>query len=340
MLIIFHLLLLIRVGRCTDKLNFETRIIGVGEDVNLTCTRHVSDYDAALFWIRLVSGASPDFLGGTYTFDYDGDNKTPRITTKQEPGTFVLHISEAQPSDTGVYYCMKVEQLDMTFLKEIFLTTKAPEPDITANTKDPPSGPVHPGASAALQCSVVFDSERKTCSEKHSVYWFRAGSDKNPPSVIYPPGNNSVQCKKSPEAHSLQKCFYSFSKNISASDAGTYYCAVATCGQILFGNGTKLDIQELHSWDLQKASTVLLCATLAISVSVNAFLIFTIKKKNNDTGKDAPATSSRQKSPQQDEDSLIYSTASFTREKADLGAIGNAKRKETVYTGVRTLEID
>ncbi|KAG7465337.1 hypothetical protein MATL_G00175350 [Megalops atlanticus] len=39
-------------------------------------------------------------------------------------------------------------------------------------------------------------------------------------------------------------CVYKLPKrNLSPSDAGTYYCAVATCGEILFGNGTRLDVQ-------------------------------------------------------------------------------------------------
>uniref|UniRef100_A0A671Y4B9 Ig-like domain-containing protein n=1 Tax=Sparus aurata TaxID=8175 RepID=A0A671Y4B9_SPAAU len=38
-----------------------------------------------------------------------------------------------------------------------------------------------------------------------------------------------------------KSCVYHFSKKVSSSDAGTYYCAVATCGEILFGNGAKVE---------------------------------------------------------------------------------------------------
>ncbi|XP_045898133.1 uncharacterized protein LOC123965829, partial [Micropterus dolomieu] len=262
---------------CRDDQNFVTK--AVGEDVTLTCTRPNSTlYKATLFWFRLVSGNFPEFLGGTFSFDYDGVNETPHITVKQEPGTFLLHISKTSLSDTRVYYCIKVNRLDMTFVKATFLRIKGPEPDITAIIQVPPSDPVHPGDSETLQCSVLSHSEKKTCQE-HSVYWFRVGSESHP-SIIYTHRNSGDECEKSPEARSPQKCVYNFSKNISSSDTGTYYCAVATCGEILFGNGTKLDTEALSMWDLQKAKTVLflLCAALAISLIVIVFLIYIIKK--------------------------------------------------------------
>nr|XP_033479873.1 signal-regulatory protein beta-2-like [Epinephelus lanceolatus] len=130
----------------------------------------------------------------------------------------------------------------MTFLNKSLLRVKRPEPDFTAVTQDLPSDPVHPGDSVTLQCSVLSDSYNKSCPGDHSVFWFKAGSHESHPNVFYAHGN-SVECEKSPEAGSPQICVYSFSKNVSSSDAGTYYCAVATCGEILFGNGTKLDIQ-------------------------------------------------------------------------------------------------
>ncbi|XP_030252040.1 uncharacterized protein LOC115568674 [Sparus aurata] len=245
MLIVFYSLLMLRVGRCTDDLNFEMKTVDVGHDVTLTCARHDSWLSTQLFWIRLVSGNMPELLGGTFSFDYDGVNKTPRITAKQGDGTFLLHISEAQLSDTGLYYCVKVKSLDMTFVEGTFLRIQGPEPDVTAIIQLPPSGPVRPGDSVTLQCLVLSDSQNKPCPGDHSVFWFRAGSEETDPTFIYSHGNTGAECEISLEARSPQKCVYSFSKNVSSSDAGTYYCAVATCGEILFGNGTKLDIEGI-----------------------------------------------------------------------------------------------
>ena len=127
------------------------------------------------------------------------------------------------------------------FIICIFISP-GPEPDITAITQDFPSDPVHAGDSVTLQCSVLSDSENKTCPGGHSVYWFRAGSDASHPDLIYTDGSRDECRKKTGIPSSPKSCVYRFSKNISSSDAGTYYCAVATCGEILFGNGTKLEL--------------------------------------------------------------------------------------------------
>ncbi|XP_068571282.1 signal-regulatory protein beta-2-like isoform X2 [Cebidichthys violaceus] len=344
MMIIFYLLLILRVGRCTDDLIFETK--SVGQDVTLSCARTKSVETSSLFWIRLVSGNLPEFFRGTFTFDYDGVNTTPRITTKQENETFLLHIHQAKLSDTGVYYCFRVNRLDVILLNGTFLRIGGPEPDITAVIQNRSSDPVHPGDSVTLQCSVLSDSEEKTCPEEQSVYWFRAGSDGSYPSVIYAQRNNSAGCEKSPEAHSPQKCVYSFSKNVSSSDAGTYYCAVATCGEILFGNGIELEVEALNMWDLQKANTVLilLFAALAMSLIVIAFLIYTIKMKTCDQSNAAVAAtaSGEHQGQQRNEDMLAYSAPTFTKRKTGRAERKNVKTAEgeTVYTGVRTLMKD
>ncbi|XP_076732383.1 signal-regulatory protein beta-2-like [Maylandia zebra] len=228
---------------CSDHQIFDTKNVAVGQNVTLNCSRDHRWLSTNLFWIRLASQSFPEVLGSTISHDVPTIGKIHNITTKQEPGTFVLHINRAQLNDTAVYYCIKESQLTMTFLKGTFLRVKGPDPGITGVTQDSLSNPVHPGDPVTLQCSVLSNSENRTCTEDHSVYWYRAKPDESHPSLIYSHGNNGNYCERSPEAASQQKCVYSFSRNVSSSDTGTYYCAVATCGEILFGNGTKLDIE-------------------------------------------------------------------------------------------------
>ncbi|XP_029297729.1 uncharacterized protein LOC115014803 isoform X1 [Cottoperca gobio] len=313
MMIIFYLLLMLRAGRCAHDPIFDTKTVGVGDDVTLTCPRQKNSQTEYFFWIRLVSGNFPETFKGTYQFEYNVVHMTPRTATKQGPETFLLQINKTEPSDTGVYYCIKVDLLDMTFLKGTFLRIKGPEPDITAIIQDLPSDPVRPGDSVTLQCSVLSDSETKMCAGQHSVFWFRSGSDESHPKVIYAHGNSGDGCEKSPEAHAPQKCIYNFSRNVSSSDAGTYYCAVATCGEIFFGDGTELEIEAVNMWDLEKANTVLflLCAALAISLIVN---MYTIKKKTCDccNADVAPQTNAAPASGDQQSQQMLLSRVIYS----------------------------
>ncbi|XP_035506673.2 uncharacterized protein LOC118319999 [Scophthalmus maximus] len=336
MLIIFHLLLLLRVKRCTFDQIFETRTAGVGHDVDLTCSRQKSEYSANLFWIRLVSGNFPEVLGVTPTFNYTDVSETPHFTVKQEPGIFLLRIKKTERSDTGVYYCIRVEQLVMIFLKGTFLRIKGPEPDVSTVIQVPPSDPVGPGDPVTLQCSVLSDSENNTCPGYHRVFWFRSGSDESHPSLIHAHGNSRDECEKNPEDHWPQKCVYNFCKNVSSSDAGTHYCAVATCGEILFGRGTKVDNKASNVWDVQKTNTVLSCATFTISLIVIGFLIHIIKEKMCDCCKEAVTVRGSQPNQQRDEDSLVYSASTITRRKAANAGRGKSSTAEgeTVYSEV------
>ncbi|XP_078025781.1 signal-regulatory protein beta-2-like [Epinephelus lanceolatus] len=336
MVIIFYLLLVLNIGRCTVNQIFETKTVGVGADVTLTCPRKSS---GSIFWIRLVSGDIPKVLAKTYSFESD-----PRITATEERGQFVLHIKNVRRSDTAVYLCVKKFKQDFTLLKGADLRVEGPEPDITAVIQDP-SDPVRPGDSVTLQCSVLSDSEKKSCPGNHSVFWFRAASDEFHPSAIYAYGN-SAECEKSPEAHSPQKCVYSFSKDVSSSDAGTYYCAVATCGEILFGNGTKLDIEDISRCDSQNTVLFLVCAALALSLIVIAVLVHAIRTKSCDCFNaaatlqtNAATASCDQQSQQRNAESLVYCTPNFTRRKAGRGGRRNQRQEETIYTDVRAFMI-
>uniref|UniRef100_A0A667WP10 Ig-like domain-containing protein n=1 Tax=Myripristis murdjan TaxID=586833 RepID=A0A667WP10_9TELE len=305
--------------RCTDDQNFTTVTAHVGENVTLTCMRHDSSDTKYLFWIRLVAGNFPEVLGRTFSFPYISHDGVARITAKQEPGKFVLHITKTQLSDTAIYYCIKVEQLRMTFLNGTFLRIK--EPNITVVTQVFPSEPVYLGDPVTLQCSLLSDSESKACPAEHSVFWFRAGSDESHPRIIYTHGNRGDGCEKSPEAGSPpQSCIYNLSKNsVSFSDAGTYYCAVATCGEILFGNATKLDIEGNHTIFILTWKSMHF-----IKTNMCHFLTFC------------------KLFPQRDEDSLVYSAPSFTKREAGNSQMRDVKTAEgeTIYADVRAFGWD
>ena len=105
---------------------------------------------------------------------------------------------------------------------------------IAAVIQAPVSDPVHPGDSKTLECEVLTE----TRTEDLRVFWFRPASGDSHPGVIYTNNSRGGQCEG--------RCVYSLSKkDINISDAGTYYCGIATSRQILFGNGTALIIGRL-----------------------------------------------------------------------------------------------
>uniref|UniRef100_A0A3Q2FLY7 Ig-like domain-containing protein n=1 Tax=Cyprinodon variegatus TaxID=28743 RepID=A0A3Q2FLY7_CYPVA len=240
-----HFCLIFPFKGSKDGSALETKTAALGDDVTLTCPRIKSEIDAKLFWIRFIPGKWPEILGASYSFDFkDTNEQTTHIKAQQGKGTFFLYISKVEESDAGLYY--------------LHMKSSHPFPDV-----------LHPGDSVSLQCSVLFNSQDKSCPTDHMVYWFQTGSDTIYPSFVYAQGNYGDECENSPEDHSERKCFYGLSKNISVSDIGAFYCAVASCGEIMFGNGTKLDIQVF----------ILLCVALAASVVLIFFLTYNLRKK-------------------------------------------------------------
>lgn len=340
MLIIFCCLLTLGVGRCKNSFKWETITAAVGDEITMTCPREKSEINVYLFWIRFINGKWPEFLGGTYSFDYIGDDTTSHIAANQGPESYNLSIRKVKQNDTGLYYCIKVDLLNMMFLKGQLLLIKGTEPNITAIVQHPLPDRVHPGSPVSLQCSIFFNAQDKTCSADNGVYWFQTGSDKSHPSFIYAHENRGNECEQSPEDHSGRKCVYNFSKNVSASDVGTYYCAVATCGVVLFGNGTKLDIEEPNMWDLQKTNTVyiVLYTILTASLIVIFILSYMIMKKTCCCSNDA-VSGHYQQTKQRDEGSIFYAAPTLISGKSNRKERKN-KETEAVYSAVRGLEID
>uniref|UniRef100_A0A3Q0QW20 Ig-like domain-containing protein n=1 Tax=Amphilophus citrinellus TaxID=61819 RepID=A0A3Q0QW20_AMPCI len=253
---------------CSDEQIFETKTVRVGENINLTCTRRDV---GTLFWIKLVSGKFPKILGRSFSSQSDDQH----IRTGTEPGTFVLYITKAQQSDTGVYICMKTANRDLTFLNGIYLKVEGKRPDPVFTTAAP-SDPVHQH-TVTLQCSVLQDFQNKTCPADGRVFCLSAESHQSHPGFNYSHMDDGDEYEKNSEELSTKKCFYSYFRN--SSNSQNYYCVVATCVESFSGNKTA-GHTEVNKSSSKKDDTILylLCAALAISLIVIAFLVYSIKK--------------------------------------------------------------
>ncbi|MEQ2197440.1 hypothetical protein XENOCAPTIV_029493 [Xenoophorus captivus] len=72
--------------------------------------------------------------------------------------------------------------------------------------------------------------------------------------IIYIDKNKSGECKK--RFDTQRSYFYQFSNNVISSDCATYYCAIATCRKILFGNATKGSSEKDDELMVEAASAV------------------------------------------------------------------------------------
>ncbi|XP_072573198.1 uncharacterized protein [Paramormyrops kingsleyae] len=248
--------------------------VQLGDSVTLTC--FCPDDVTYLTWFRQAVGQKPQLMARTVTlFSVEFDKKyknIKRYSLQNAKGSFNLTISNAEPSDSAVYYCAAVFLYEVTFGNGTFVIITGKDSNSRTVIQQPVSDTVQPGDSVSLQCTI----ETGSCAGEHSVYWFRHGSGESLPGVIYSHGNRSDECEKSPEAGSrTQSCVYSLPKrNLSLSDAGTYYCAVVMCGEMLFGNGTQLHIDGLHS-----SSEMMVLISLSIiraGLLLCALLIFTL----------------------------------------------------------------
>ncbi|XP_029918555.1 uncharacterized protein LOC115367003 [Myripristis murdjan] len=249
--------------------------VQLGEPATLECFFSAEGYSSRkVQWYKQSIGETLELI----TTLFVGPELKVESTSRYELKTFInmshLTISSTIQEDEAMYHCA-VSDWKSANWSGTFLSLKGNTQRMSDYTvvQRPVSEPVYEGDPVTLQCSLLSDTENKACPAEHSVFWFRAGSDESHPRMIYTHGNRSDGCEKSPEAGSPpQSCVYNFSKSsVSSSDAGTYYCAVATCGEILFGNATKLDIEEKGSPVFNALITTAVC--LALSVIGNIVLI-------------------------------------------------------------------
>ncbi|XP_041635944.1 uncharacterized protein LOC121504910 isoform X1 [Cheilinus undulatus] len=215
----------------------------LGANVTFKCF-YEGKASAAFFWYKQTIGQIPRLVSTFYKYDIKGDfseefKDNPRFTLESGNGNNHLTISNVIPSDSATYYCVSSYAYNFDFADGTTLSVKGgiSESGWTIQAL------VHQSAaetsSAALSCTV----HTGTCDGEHSVYWFR-NSEEAHPGLIYTHGGRNDQCERNPNTET-NTCVFNLPLDLlNLSHAGTYYCAVATCGHILFGNGTIVDSAE------------------------------------------------------------------------------------------------
>ncbi|CAK6964723.1 uncharacterized protein LOC122990520 [Scomber scombrus] len=321
--------------------------VPLGQPVTFMCLFPGAEYsNTRVKWYKQSIGDSllliTTLLKATSTPSFEKGFNSLRFDANYTTITSTLTILRTVQGDEAVYHCVVSNWSDEKW-SGMYLSLK----ENTQNTAkytvvqwSTDSKPAQPGDSVTLQCSIFSDSGHKTCPERSNVHWFRSGLDRSHPDIIYTDEISNDRCDNRSDT-SPRSCVYRLS-NISVSDAGTYYCALATCGEIIFGNGTKLDVKGASILYFGDLSLLLLCAVLAISVIVIAFLIYAITKNKCDHCNAAVSLQKSQKNMQRDKDSWIYSAVVFTVIRPCSGGARDAKagEKERVYAAVKAFGLD
>ncbi|XP_051277233.1 uncharacterized protein LOC127375259 isoform X1 [Dicentrarchus labrax] len=251
-----------------------------------------------------------------------------------------LTILRTIQEDEGMYHCALVDYAKITWSGTYLSITgnTLKTSNYTVVQWPTVSDPVHPEDSMTLQCSVLSDSDNKTCPGDHSVFWFRAGSDQSHPNIIYTDGNRHDECEK--RSNTQKSCVYRFTKNISSSDAGTYYCAVATCGEILFGNGTKVEIEQTASSEFILLVITIVCLVISVVGNI-VFICYRTPTPICKPLKGVEGTSSQVRHDNSSQTTLDgvdlnYAALHFTGRKATRGGKNiELKTEESVYSQVK-----
>ncbi|XP_068571291.1 uncharacterized protein [Cebidichthys violaceus] len=326
--------------------------VQLGEPATFTCVFSDSHFsNTRVKWYRQRIGDSltliTTLMKGTAQPTFEQGFHPSQLYSNHTETMSSLTILKTVEEDEALYHCAVTtwskDQWSATYLSLKGNTQRMR--DYTVVQWPTASDPAHLGDSVTLQCLVFSDSRKKSCPGEYSVHWFGVRADKSHPNIMYTGGNRHGECEKRTDTQ--RSCVYSFSKNVGSSDAGTYYCAVATCGEILFGNGTKLDIEETGSWSFGDGTfLVLLCAVFTISVNVAAVLIYAIKKNKCDYCNNEAAVSLLEnvakRNLKRNEDAWIYSTVVFTAMESGRGGTRDAEttERERIYAAVKAFGLD
>uniref|UniRef100_A0A3P9MFH5 Ig-like domain-containing protein n=1 Tax=Oryzias latipes TaxID=8090 RepID=A0A3P9MFH5_ORYLA len=294
--------------KSSASLHFES--VFVGQEVTLKCFRKGILADL-FFWYKQPLGQKPQRMStlldykknGTFADDFKND---PRFELQTDENRHHLKISYVKISDSAIYYCISSYSYTFTFLEAYSLHVKDTSSDIQTSVDQSSSENIHAGDSVTLNCTVHTGS----CDEEHRVYWFKDSEDSHP-GLIYTHGGRNDQCeRKNTQTHS---CFYKLSiKNLTESHAGIYYCAVVSCGHILFGNGTKLDL----TGQTNSLLVYFLTGSLIFMSILVVFLVYKIKSQTCFHSKDegsAAASTPNTEAENKDTESLHYAAVNVKK---------------------------
>lgn len=208
----------------------------VGQEVTLRCFCQ-DDTVTFLSWYQQRLGGKPLLISTRMKHSmkaiiYPAYEERFEVFAQSVNGTNHLIIKDPRLLDSATYFCGSLEFNAVEFGQGVFLHVKASLSNIQAVVQQPVLEPLRLGESVNLSCTIYAEK----CAEEERLYWFRHGAAQ--PVIMY---HSAGQCIH--ESQTKRNCTINLTiKSVNSSHAGMYYCALASCGEIVFGNGTKVEI--------------------------------------------------------------------------------------------------
>ncbi|XP_073692785.1 novel immune-type receptor 4a [Garra rufa] len=302
-----------------------------GGNVLLPCLILDDQLHRAL-WYKQVLGEKPVLIVSSYHHSQPNEfssnlEESDRFHAVRKDDSFNLTILRTLKSDSGTYFCASAFANVIYFSNGTVLLVKGADLK-PAVIQQPVLGVMKPGNNVTLQCSV----EAKKCEKGvQLVYWYRRSSDTIHPGMVYTQEDMNKECgKNSAASSSTQSCLYSLPKmNVGLSDAGLYYCAVVTCDEVLFGNGTTLIIEdEFNSERMQYFILTGLAVLCTVSFTINILLCIPFRRKDRTLQQIQTANDDTTRVQYRNTDDINYAALNLSAKR------GQRKRtlEETTYS--------
>nr|AAF28789.1 immune-type receptor 11 [Sphoeroides nephelus] len=267
----------------------------VGANITLECSLK-DDSGKQFHWYKQTLGEKPRLIS-TYSYTSlhvsEEFKNNHRLSVNIIEDRYQCTSTNLSFSDSGIYSCVSSFMYTFQFESFYIVQVMSSHLSVPVEVHQSPSESIQSGGSVTLSCTVQTGS----CDEEHTVYWFK-NSGESEPGLIYTHRGRKEQCEEK-----SNMCFYN--KNLNISEAGTYYCAVAACGRILFGAGTKLRNNASCSDHLQYALTGALVLTTSLCV-VLALSLFKLYKRSSSQCTDIQTAPSHDVAGMVQEDHLHY----------------------------------
>ncbi|XP_047658093.1 uncharacterized protein LOC125139152 [Tachysurus fulvidraco] len=146
---------------------------------------------------------------------------------------------------------------------------------------------------------------------------------------------DSVRCESGSSTHTY---VYNFSKNLlSLNDTGTYYCAVALCGKIIFENRTEIQMEKGPELVIYLPVVVVVCVVV---IFAQTFLICKMRYWEQFRVRSQKCSATEKNSSQgHDAEELNYAALHFNKKKKNTKRMkrkGNDAEDFCVYSTVRS----